>query len=169
MKRHQRSSLERNPLATCFRRSCWENISTSGFRTVVSGEFDRRKDYLKDETRFESDEILETDSKEDKLEKTRRKAFVDDAVQFETPAFWKNYIEQRSQARKLHQKMSMGSWKRSPRDADDDIQIVAVRRRTSIASTPSRQSSVHSGSNRSKKKKQGHLPTPGPTPVKGWK
>lgn len=69
---------------------------------------------------------MESDTEEVRAEKARRRGLILDAPLFETPEYWKNYIEQKSQARKLEREMNRRhetkkKRKRATNDDEDDI------------------------------------------------
>ena len=63
-------------------------------------EYDPTRDYTRGLPSFEIDEPLPTDTTHVQEEKLRRHALKVDALAYEKPEFWKNYIESRSAARK---------------------------------------------------------------------
>ncbi|KAK5128497.1 hypothetical protein LTR85_003165 [Meristemomyces frigidus] len=133
---------------------------------------DPHRNYLEGLPRFDSNDILASDDPETKLEKYRRIAFERDAMEWQTPEWWKHIIEQQRQAREMERQIAAKSKrKRSRRDNDDDVEIISVRTSTSgsASSSPSKRrsdSGSGTGTDRSKGAKGSQLPTPGPTPVK---
>ena len=121
-------------------------------------EYEPSKDYLGDESKLESDHISETGSEQERKEKERRNAFAQDATLFKGQEFWKNYIESKSQARKLEREMSK---RKRPRD-DDDIELVGTGGRWLGTTTSSKKQPY-----RTRDRMRGsQLVAPGPTPVK---
>ena len=123
-------------------------------------EWDPNQDCFEDSPPDGSNDILETDNNEEKLEKIRRKAFIEDATQFGDAAFWKNYIESKSKARKLQQKTA-GKRKRSPLLDSDDMIVREHGRASSFKSSGKRPRSGNSAVHW----RTSHLQTPGPTPT----
>lgn len=65
--------------------------------------FDRTWDYLHECKRFETDDILPTDSKDDGTEKLRHRAFKTDALMGKGQSFWINLIYQEREGRKIQE------------------------------------------------------------------
>ena len=121
-------------------------------------EYEPSKDYLGDESKLESGHIFETGSEQERKEKERRNAFVQDATLFKGQEFWKNYIESKSQARKLEREMLK---RKRPRD-DDDIELVGTGGRWLGSTTSSKKQPY-----RTRDRVRSSQPvTPGPIPVK---
>ena len=152
-------------------------------------EFDPFTDYFEGLSPISTDHPAETDSDEDQLEGLRRNAFMQDAMQYKDDAFWNNYIERKSEARKAEREMQGKECERQMRrikrnrlvDEDEDIQIVSknrgrrsdedseievlgVRNSSTTSASPTRQ---HEHSCQRRRVGTSSLPTPGPTPVKG--
>lgn len=120
-------------------------------------EWNADSDYI-DGKQFENNDIHASDSKQEKLDKQRRVAFTLDVKDHESeprsPAWWKNFIERRSESRRLQRELAKKERNRKrSREMDDDIEFPGVRKRSSSASTSSsKRQHRPSGSN--------YLPTP---------
>ena len=124
-------------------------------------EFDPHYDYFQDLPRFDSVDIEETDSADVKVEKTRRKAFKDDAAEFKDATFWKNFIDQKSQARKLQRDLA---GRANLISEDSDLEIISVRRSKSSSGPPAKRRRIQDEERRNSD--AWHPLTPGPTPIK---
>lgn len=126
-------------------------------------EFDPHKDYFGGLTRFENEDPVKSDSKDDREAKIRRNAFRRDAVQFQRPEFWKNYIDSEAEVKRLEKGMRGNRKRKRPSNDDDEAEVLSIR------STPSKtnHSSQRRGSTNGRHRLgSGPLLTPGPTPVK---
>jgi len=129
-------------------------------------EFDPHKTYLEGLQPLESNDVLPSDDIETRIEKQRRLAFRQDAPLWETPQYWKNFIESRKAERELQRKIAAKDKprrKRSRANDDEDVEIISERRSTSTS--PSSSTSRNSKETRGAAN-GGQLSTPGPTPRK---
>ncbi|KAF2487870.1 hypothetical protein BDY17DRAFT_320383 [Neohortaea acidophila] len=110
---------------------------------------------------FTADYLKDAEPSQDALEAARRKAFTADAGHRHSPAFWKNFIIQRSLARKVEREIDR---KRAAPTSDDDEEITFVRtqKKGPHPSTPKKVKLYHSGKGR----RDSHRPTPDITSAK---
>ena len=90
-------------------------------------DFDPATDYLKTASPSEISATSKTLSNEDGDESFRRSAFQDHALNYETPEFWKNFIENRSKVRRLERDMLQ---KRKQSFDDEAMDTFGVKRTT---------------------------------------
>lgn len=101
-------------------------------------EFDPNHDYLKDMAPFDQPDIVKEDDDPTRVEKQRRTAFRQDAMEFKDPDYWHNFIQKKSEARKLEAEMHAKDMQRQSKE------------------TPKRKRSGDSSSSGSSKKKKPH-------------
>lgn len=133
-------------------------------------ELDPHRDYLDGLPRFENEDVLVNDNEATKLEKQRHIAFKQDAAAWESPEYWKNFIDSRRAAQELEREMSRSrsgssGVKRKRSGDSDEIEVISSRRKsrskTSSGSPTKRERRPKNG-----KAANGHLPTPRQTPHK---
>lgn len=100
---------------------------------------------------FENDEPTPEDTSVDFEEKLRREALKVDALQFETPTFWTNYIKDKSMTRKLENE------ERAKRKREEEEEERAMRKK---------QGKARCTDQRGSRLGVGFLMTPAPTPRK---
>lgn len=77
-------------------------------------------DYLKTAKRFETDDVLPTDSEQDQTEKLRQRAFRTDARLGKDHVFFMNVIEQEREARQIRKQWEQKGPKRRLWDAEQE-------------------------------------------------
>lgn len=83
-------------------------------------------------------------------------------MEFGDSAYWKNYIDSRSEARKLERQLA-SKRKRGSHSYHDDYDLGSVQGSTSSSGSPTKRWNRGDG-----RRSTSHIPTPRPTPRKGW-
>ena len=135
--------------------SIW--VIDSGLR-----EFEPFEDYFEGQLVFGNDDTADVASGSNELEKARRVAFHQDAMQFQTPAYWSNYIKSKSAAKKLESKIGRKR-KRSQVDEEDDEEIAILDIRSTASASTKSTTPPLAPKKRKRRLGSGPLLTPGPS------